>query len=217
MRAPDVEAEITLLSPEAGGRATPALTGYRPQHRVLPEYFTTGVHDYLGSSALSPGSSVLGTITFITPDAYPHSLDVADIIEISEGSRVVGHARIIRILNPLLQREVSPPVVSGGELEIAAALPEDWVAVDARSNDSLVAELHRELSPDHVLFGRRLRAIARRGSRDDVVFESMEGTQTVFVVHLTWKPEANPSWPFTTRFEDFSQFIREWPVEELDD
>ena len=217
MRDPDVEAEITLRSSSAGGRKTPALTGYRPQHRVLPEYFTTGVHDYLGAPAVSPGGSVLGTITFITPEAYPHSLNVGDIIEISEGSRVVGHARILRILNPLLQREVSSATAHARNLATANDLPKNWFPVDEKLSETLLAELRREVSPQHILFGRRLRAIARNGSRDDVLFKSVDDDEAVFVVHLTWNPETDPAWPFTTRFEDQSQFSRRWPLEELDE
>ena len=126
MRSPDVEAEVTLLSTEAGGRVTPAGSGYRPQHRVLPEYLTSGVHDYLGIPTLSPGGSAIATITFVTPEAYPHSLFAGDLIEISEGSHVVGHARILRVLNPLLQREASAGVIKGADpTPDAEALPEN--------------------------------------------------------------------------------------------
>ena len=116
MRSPDVEAQITFLSTEAGGRATPAASGYRPHHRVLPDYQTSGTHDYIGTRTLSPGGSALATITFITPEAYPHSLDAGDVIEIAEGSRIIGHARIVRVLNPLLQRD--PPSATDGADEL---------------------------------------------------------------------------------------------------
>jgi elongation factor Tu len=48
--------------------------------------------------------TVRAHITFITPEAYPHSLWENKIIAVQEGNRVVGHARIIKILNPLLRR-----------------------------------------------------------------------------------------------------------------
>lgn len=217
MRSPDVEAEVTLRSTEAGGRATPAASGYRPQHRVLPEYLTSGVHDYLGIPTLSPGGSAVATITFIRPEVYPHSLDAGDLIEISEGSHIVGHARVLRVLNPILQRESSAGVINGADkTQDAEALPESWIPVDARTSDSLVAELQRELSPRHVLFGHRVRAIARSEAQDDVLFESLANPPAVFVVHLTWKPETEADWPFTTRFDSRRQFVREWPREDLD-
>jgi hypothetical protein len=184
---------------------------------VLPDHHTSGVHHYLGSPTLSPGESVVATITFMTPEEYPHSLDAGDVIEISEGSRVVGRARILRVLNPLLQRAAGPSATDGGDgSALANPLPESWFAVDAKMSDTLVAELHRELPSGHTLFGHRVRAIARSGPQDDVLFESLEGNRDVFVVHLTWRPETDPTWPFTTRFDSINEFFRKWPREELD-
>jgi len=101
MRTPDVEAEITLLA--EGGRQTPAYSGYRPAHKVRDDYLTTGVHHYIGCDELLPGQTVRGTITFITPEIYPHCLWVGRVIDIQEGGRVVGRARITRIMNALLE------------------------------------------------------------------------------------------------------------------
>ena len=102
------------------------------------------------------------------------------------------------------------------EMPDAEALPQSWIPVDTRTSDSLVAELQRELSTRHVLFGHRVRAIARSGARDDVLFESLEDAPTVFVVHLTWKPETEPDWPFTTRFHSRRQFVQDWSREDFD-
>lgn len=102
---PDVEAEITLLA--EGGRQTGVFSGYRPAHKVKDDYLTTGIHHYISSNEVKPGEAALGTIAFITPEAYPHSLWVGRVIDIQEGSRVVGHARITRIMNPLLAADVA--------------------------------------------------------------------------------------------------------------
>jgi translation elongation factor EF-Tu-like GTPase len=104
MRSSDVEAEITLLPTSDGGRKTPAMSGYRPAHRVLDEYLTTGMHHYAECEQVVPGETVRGTITFVTPEAYPHCLWVGREIDFQEGSRVVGRARIVKILNPLLEK-----------------------------------------------------------------------------------------------------------------
>ena len=101
---PDVLATVTLLSAEAGGRGIPAHTGYRPHHRLLAEYQTSGVHDYLDRSSVNPGETAQATISFITPEAYLRCVNKGDVIEISEGARVVGHATILEVLNPVLQR-----------------------------------------------------------------------------------------------------------------
>ena len=103
MRTPDVEAEITMLSPEEGGRSVPAFSGYRPNHTIRDDYLTSGTHHYIGCDEVLPGQTVRGTITFITPEVYPHCLWVGRVIDFQEGSRVVGRARITRIMNALLE------------------------------------------------------------------------------------------------------------------
>lgn len=103
-RSPDVEAEITLLPTDQGGRQGPARSGYRPAHKVKEDYLTTGVHNYFDCDEVFPGQTVRGTIAFITPEVYPHCLWVGREIDIQEGSRVVGRARITKILNPLLEK-----------------------------------------------------------------------------------------------------------------
>jgi hypothetical protein len=104
LRGPDVEAEVTFLATSAGGRSTRALSGYRPAHLIREDYLTTGIQQYIGTDGASPGETVRAHITFITPEAYPRSLWENKIVVMQEGSRVVGHARISKILNPLLRR-----------------------------------------------------------------------------------------------------------------
>ena len=101
---PDVLAMVTLLPSDAGGRSVPAESGYRPHHRLLGHYQTSGEHHYVGCSALNPGETAESTISFLEPLAYLKSITKGDVIEISEGSRVVGHATILAVLNPVLER-----------------------------------------------------------------------------------------------------------------
>lgn len=104
MTQPDVEAEITLLSTEDGGRQSPVYSGYRPGHKVREDYITTGSHTYFDCEEVLPGQTVQGAISFITPEAYPHCLWVGREIDLHEGSRVVGHVRITKIFNTLLEK-----------------------------------------------------------------------------------------------------------------
>ena len=101
---PDVLAMVTLLPADAGGRGVPTQSGYRPHHRLRGDYQTSGVHDYVGCSTLNPGETAEATISFLEPLAYLRSITKGDVIEISEGSRVVGHATILAVLNPVLER-----------------------------------------------------------------------------------------------------------------
>jgi elongation factor Tu len=95
----DIEAIITCK------RKTPFHNGYRPEHLINEDYLTTGVHQYYDVEFILNGESALGTIKFVTPEAYPHCLWEGKVINIQEGSNIVGHAVIIRIFNNLLKKE----------------------------------------------------------------------------------------------------------------
>jgi translation elongation factor EF-Tu-like GTPase len=101
-RLPVVEADIRFLSTADGGRRKAAVSGYRPNHLVRDDYLTSGVHDYLDVSEAKPGDTVRATITFISSEAYPGSLWIGKVINVQEGSKVVGYATITRIFNELL-------------------------------------------------------------------------------------------------------------------
>ena len=101
--APDVEAIVTLVPPEEGGRTTMAYSGYRPVHAVLPDYLTSGIHEYLDGDSLEPGGTARAHIKFITPDSYPNSLSVGQVIRVQEGGRLIGHAEITKIFNDVLR------------------------------------------------------------------------------------------------------------------
>lgn len=103
-RDPDVEAIVTFTPMEDGGRSCPAFSGYRPNHLVLPGYLTSGHHEYRQKDRVLPGESAETEIWFITPEAYPNSLMAGQTISVQEGSRVVGSAKILKVLNPLLQK-----------------------------------------------------------------------------------------------------------------
>jgi elongation factor Tu len=98
-----VEAQIAFLPSAAGGRQEAAVSGYRPAHQVRDDYLTTGFHDYLDVAEARPGETVRATITFITPEQYPHTLWIGKVMTVQEGSRVVGHATITQIFNESLR------------------------------------------------------------------------------------------------------------------
>ena len=99
MREPDIEAIITCE------RDTPFHNGYRPVHLIKEDYLTTGVHQYYDRDIVKTGESVLGSITFITPEAYPHCLWEGKQMNIQEGNRVVGSAIVVNVFNELLKRD----------------------------------------------------------------------------------------------------------------
>ena len=103
MNTPDVEAIITFLKTEDGGRTTPCYSGYRPNHLIKDDYLTSGIHSYYEKDIVYPGESVFGTIKYITPEVYPNCLWEGKIIKIQEGSKIIGHAEITKILNDILR------------------------------------------------------------------------------------------------------------------
>ena len=103
-RSPDVEALIEFN----GTKNRPVCSGYRPAHLVKDDYLTTGTHTYYSDEPIPPNGKTMGTITFITPGAYPHSLWIGKKVRIQEGERIVGYATITKIFNHLLQKTDSP-------------------------------------------------------------------------------------------------------------
>lgn len=98
---PDVEAIFEFN----GARKTAAADGYLTVHCVADDCFTTGIHHYYGVFSVPPDGKADGTITFLFPNAYPHSLWIGKRINIQEGYKVVGYATITKIFNPILEAE----------------------------------------------------------------------------------------------------------------
>ena len=98
-QSPDIE----VLFKFNHTRKTPAGDGYRPTHLIVDNQWAIGLHRYYEVDSVPPGGSAKGTVTFLSPEAYPHSLWVGKKIDIYEGARIVGYATVIKIYNPLLQ------------------------------------------------------------------------------------------------------------------
>jgi hypothetical protein len=69
-------------------------------------------------------------------------------------------------------------------------------------------ELSREIAPGHPLYSIPVEAIAKRSDSDDVLFQLLDGSHCVAVVHLTWTqaPLEGPPWPHTELFADLEAF-----------
>lgn len=98
-RSPDIE----VLFEFNNCRSRPIYDGCRPTHLISDHYLSTGIHHYYGQNFVMPNESAKGTITFIMPEAYPHTCWIGKRIRIQEGERVIGFATITKIFNPLLR------------------------------------------------------------------------------------------------------------------
>jgi len=92
----DIKALITLTNRDC------VYTGYRPAH-MINGYLTTGLHEYIDCDHICKGETKEGFITFISPEFYPNSLRVGDIISFQEGSKTVGYAEVLDIINDILK------------------------------------------------------------------------------------------------------------------
>jgi hypothetical protein len=86
-----------------------------------------------------------------------------------------------------------------------------WYAVadDPAQMAGMAAELARESSSEHPLYGLPVRTLGRRQDCDDVLFAIEDGTGRVAVVHLTWTyhPPETPPWPGTAIFANMEDWV----------
>jgi len=84
-----------------------------------------------------------------------------------------------------------------------------WGPVSKEDGPKLVAELKRELRPDHLLSGASVEAVARRCDCDDVLFVTDSKKGLLALVHLTWsgKPDQFPQWPHTVFFQSWAEWM----------
>ena len=83
-----------------------------------------------------------------------------------------------------------------------------WLAPWEPTEADLASELHREISRDHVLYGRRAVAIGRRLDQDDVLFWLPDGPEPLAVVHLTYAGrERSPEWPWTQLYQSMEEWV----------
>ena len=91
-------------------------------------------------------------------------------------------------------------------------IEEPWAALaDGPEDQALVAKIAERLKKDlpkgHVLNGLELKAVARRLDQDDVLFEVLGGDQPLAVVHMTWKRETDPEWPWTKLYQSWDEWV----------
>ena len=118
MRDPDIEVRFIFN----GERNHPAADGYRPAHLLNGKYLTTGIHHYYETNSVAPNESAIGTITFVSPEYYQHSLSVGETIQMQEGKRIVGSATVLRIMNPMLDRNYADDMQRVGQPNPAEAV-----------------------------------------------------------------------------------------------
>ena len=105
-RPPDIEAAITFLQTEDGGKTNPVRSGYTPHHMVIDGLLTSGHHEYIGKELVNPGETANVQIWLLAPEHYPHTIWVGREIRVQEASRLVAHVKITKVLNAVLEKGV---------------------------------------------------------------------------------------------------------------
>ncbi|EAZ85664.1 hypothetical protein AB9L15_08240 [Lysinibacillus fusiformis] len=74
-----------------------------------------------------------------------------------------------------------------------------WWLISKGMSESLNEELKKELSQQHILYGKEAIAVARREDNDDVIFW-IEKMNKYAVVHLTYSIETSSEYPITSLY-----------------
>jgi translation elongation factor EF-Tu-like GTPase len=95
-----MEAEITFLRSEEGGRTGPAYAGYRP-----PIFYDddegrwNAVYEWETDQPIQPGDTVRAQVCFVSPEAQRGRLYVGKEFRLQEGSHVVARGRVTKLLS----------------------------------------------------------------------------------------------------------------------
>jgi translation elongation factor EF-Tu-like GTPase len=95
---PDIEAEITFVPTEQGGRKTLAFSGYRPQF-YYDEHDWDAEHEYPDVESVAPGQTVRALLRFLSPEMHVGRMHPGTEFQVREGARVVAHGRVTKILH----------------------------------------------------------------------------------------------------------------------
>ena len=101
-RPADAEVLFELTAPTLEGQVKNVTAGYRPLYDVCTEFWTSSHHEFLDLPTVQTGQSSRANVWFISPEHYPHSLWVGRVLNVAEGSRIVGAATVLNVFNPLL-------------------------------------------------------------------------------------------------------------------
>jgi len=93
----DIEAEITFVPTDQGGRKTPAFSNYRPQ------FYYDGLdwdarHDYPDVESVLPGQTVRALLTFSRPQMHFGRVVEGMEFLVREGQRTVARGRVTKLL-----------------------------------------------------------------------------------------------------------------------
>src|SRR5262245_34698526 len=106
-RPPDMEAQITLVGTEGGGRRGEVCSGYRPDHDFgIGGTLWCASHEYPEVELLHPGETTRAFLWVARPTELGPHLYNGLAFTIHEGAQLVGRGKVVSILNEALRRGV---------------------------------------------------------------------------------------------------------------
>ena len=83
----------------------------------------------------------------------------------------------------------------------------NWYMIPfAQADGAFVAELNKEIGQDHFLYGKKILAVAKCESNDDVLYvlRNRIGRNIYYLVHLTYSAQNADGFP---RYEEFADIF----------
>lgn len=109
VRPPDIEAEVSFLPTEQGGRHSPAHSGYRPNHDFgIAGTLNDAEHEYIGCETAALGSTVKTNMWFLAPQYQEGRLYPGFKFTVQEGAKIVGNGVVVEVLNEALRMAPNP-------------------------------------------------------------------------------------------------------------
>jgi translation elongation factor EF-Tu-like GTPase len=103
-RDPDIEAEITFIPTERGGKTHAAWQNYRVDHDFgIPDMLNVAQHEFVGCNEVEPGKTVKSKLWFMSPELQNKRLYPGFKFTVQEGSRIVAHGIVLNVINPELK------------------------------------------------------------------------------------------------------------------
>ena len=100
----------------------PMFSGYRPNHDFGLDHLNDAQHEYPDGHRIEPGGTERALLWLLAPEIQEGRLYQGMEFKVQEGGRVVGHGRVLRVLNDRLQDSEKARVFR----EIDRILWESW-------------------------------------------------------------------------------------------
>ena len=102
----DLEADITFLATEAGGKSNAARSGYRPGN----DFGLRGMHndahyEFVEVDAVAPGQTARARLWLLAPEYQAGRLHPGFEFTVHEGTRLVARGVIVEVVNPSLRAD----------------------------------------------------------------------------------------------------------------